>query len=99
MQPHGSFERLYEAILQIKTKEECRRFFEDICTIKEMIDLSQRLDVAMLLNEGKSYSDIANQTKASTATISRVNRCFSYGNGGYKTIIDRMVDDNSNGNV
>lgn len=96
MQQSNSFDKLYEAIINIRSTEECKSFLEDICTIKEMMDLSQRLEVALLLNEGKSYTEIANQTKASTATISRVNRCFTYGNGGYKVIIDRMVGENKN---
>lgn len=90
MPQNNSFDRLYEAILNIETKDECRRFFEDICTIKEMIDISQRLDVAELLGEGKSYTDISKITGASTATICRVNRCYMYGNEGYKDIIKKL---------
>lgn len=90
-----SFDRLYEALLCIQSKEECRAFLEDLCTIKELIDLSQRLDVALLLREGRSYNDISRQTKASTTTICRVNRCYTYGGGGYKTILDRMAGEDN----
>lgn len=85
------YEKFYEAILSLKTKEECSVFFEDICTIKELREMSQRLEVAKLLNCGKSYIEVSAQTGASTATISRVNRCLSYGDGGYKTVLDRIA--------
>ena len=65
-------------------------FFEDICTFKELQDISQRLEVAKMLSKGKSYQTVSKETGASTATISRVNRCLVYGNGGYKTILDRL---------
>ena len=92
MSPQQSayFERLYEAVLQIKTQDECRSFFEDICTINELISISQRLKVAELLNEGRSFADISAETGASTTTISRVNRSYVYGSGGYNKIIERL---------
>lgn len=87
------FDRLYTAILSLETKDECRNFLEDLCTIKEMIDLSQRLNVAEMLNKGKSYSEIAIETGVSTATICRVNRCFMYGSGGYRNTIAKMHEE------
>lgn len=83
-------EKLFEAILLLKNTEECRNFFEDICTVKEIQDLSQRLQIAVQLGEGKNYQDISKETGASTATISRVNKCLVYGSGGYETIIKRL---------
>lgn len=85
-----STDELCEAILSLKTKEECYAFLEDICTIKEIQDISQRLAVAQLLGRGVSYTTICNQTGASTATISRVSKCCEYGAGGYKTVIARL---------
>ncbi len=83
-------QRFYEAVLSLKTPEECQAFFEDICTIKEVIDISLRLKVADMLDDGKSYAEISQETGASTATISRVNRCYLYGSDGYKTVLFRM---------
>ncbi len=83
-------EALWNAILSLKTPDECGRFFEDICTIKEIKDISQRLEVARLLKEGCVYTEIASKTGASTATISRVNKCLSYGSGGYTIVLDRL---------
>ena len=80
---------LFEAILSLKDKEECYTFFEDVCTINELLSLSQRFEVAMMLDQGKVYTEIAAKTGASTATISRVNRSYCYGSGGYKLAIDR----------
>ena len=82
--------QFFNAVLSLKTEEECRSFFEDVCTIKELQDLSQRLQVAFLLEEGKSYQEISKITSVSSATISRVNRCLVYGDGGYKTVIGRV---------
>ncbi len=77
-------DNLFRSILELKTIDECYAFFEDICTIKEVQDMSQRLEVAKLLHEGKSYVQISEQTGASTATIGRVNKCLNYGAGGYR---------------
>ena len=77
-------DRLFETILRLKTVEECYDFFEDVCTIKELQDISQRLEVATLLHEGQSYLQITAKTGASTATIGRVNKCLNYGSGGYR---------------
>ena len=85
-----SIKRLFEAILRLESVEECRCFFEDICTIKEIKDIAQRLKVATLLRAGVSYIQISRETGASTATISRVSKCLEYGAGGYKTVLDRQ---------
>ena len=79
----------FDALLSLKTREECEMFFDDICTIKELIDISQRYEVAVMLSQWNVYTEIASKTGASTATISRVNRCFNYGSGGYKIAIER----------
>ena len=83
-----SFGAFFEAVLKLETKEDCRKFFEDVCTIKELQDLSQRLAVARMLNDGEKYQTIEEKTGASTATISRVNKCLLYGKGGYGIVID-----------
>ena len=85
-----STEQLCAALLSLETMEECCAFLEDICTIKEFLDLSQRLEVARLLQSGASYSAITKATGASTATISRVSKCCEYGSGGYRTVIERL---------
>jgi len=82
-------DNLFRAILQLKNEEECYAFFEDVCTIKELQDISQRFEVAKLLSEGKSYLQISAATGASTATIGRVNKCLHYGTGGYKTALEK----------
>ena len=86
---------LFEAILHLKTKEECYNFFEDLCTVNELLSLSQRFDVAAMLREKKTYLEIAEKTGASTATISRVNRSLHYGNDGYELIFKRIEKENS----
>ncbi|MBF8983837.1 hypothetical protein IZY60_09830 [Lutibacter sp. B2] len=90
----GFIDELFEGILMLKDKEECYRFFEDICTIKEIQSLSQRLMVAKLLREKKTYNEIEEITGTSTATISRINRCLSYGAEGYNMILDRLKEKN-----
>ena len=85
---------LYRAILSLESIEECRSFFEDICTVKELQDISQRLKVAQMLKDGSSYQEVSRETGASTATISRVNKCLVYGNGGYDTVIARLGETN-----
>lgn len=84
--------QLFKAIITLKTEEECQRFFDDICTIQELEAIAQRLAVAVLLDEGKSYVDVNRLTGASTATICRVSKCLNYGDGGYKTAIDRLKE-------
>ena len=81
---------LFDAILSLKDKEECYIFFEDICTINELLSLSQRFEVAKMLTEHKTYLEIAEKTGASTATISRVNRSLNYGNDGYTMVFSRI---------
>lgn len=83
-------EHLFEAILQLKTKEECYSFFEDVCTVNELLTLSQRYEVARMLTQNKTYLEIAEQTGASTATISRVNRSLNYGADGYQMVFSRL---------
>ena len=85
-------DNLYRAILTLENVQECATFLEDICTIQELEAISQRLEVARLLHEGKNYVDINKQTGASTATICRVSKCLSYGGGGYKTAILKMEE-------
>lgn len=83
-------DELFKAILALETEEDCYRFFEDICTINEIHAISQRLHVAKLLYAHKTYSDIEETTKASTATISRINKCLVYGADGYRRILERI---------
>jgi TrpR-related protein YerC/YecD len=83
-------ENMLEAILHIETKEEAFDFFEDLCTVNELLSLSQRFEVASMLRDHKTYLDIAEKTGASTATISRVNRSLNYGNDGYELVFNRL---------
>ena len=83
-------DHLFDAILSLKDKEECYAFFEDVCTVNELVALSQRYEVAKMLRENKTYLDIAEQTGASTATISRVNRSLNYGCDGYDMVFERL---------
>jgi TrpR-related protein YerC/YecD len=85
-----SINNLFKAILSLENPEECYEFFEDICTIKEIEAMAQRLEVAKLLQEGRKYSDIEEMTGASSATISRVNRFLRYGADGYKKVLERI---------
>ena len=88
---------LFNAILSLENKEECYTFFEDICTINELLSLSQRFEVAKMLREHKTYLEIAEKTGASTATISRVNRSLNYGNDGYEMVFSRMAEKETKG--
>ena len=83
-------DNLFEAILSLKTREECYAFFEDVATINEILSLSQRFEVAGMLSAHKTYMEIAQKTGASTATISRVNRSLNYGNNSYEMVFDRV---------
>ncbi|MCM1122505.1 MAG: YerC/YecD family TrpR-related protein [Eubacterium sp.] len=83
-------DRLLDAVLCLKNRDECYRFFEDLCTVNELLSLSQRFEVASMLKNGNTYLEIADKTGASTATISRVNRSLNYGNDGYEMILDRL---------
>ena len=81
---------LYQAILALETPEECRAFFQDLCTVAELRSMEQRFEVASLLDDGMIYNDILQRTGASSATISRVNRALQYGANGYKTVLPRL---------
>ena len=83
---------LFDAILSLKDRDECYAFFEDACTVKEILDISQRLKAAGMLSSGACYADISRETGMSTATISRVSKCLEYGAGGYRTVLDRRGD-------
>lgn len=83
-------DHLFDAILTLKDKEECYIFFEDVCTVNELLSISQRYEVAKMLREGKTYLEISTATGASTATISRVNRSLNYGNDGYDMVLERI---------
>ena len=85
-------DELFKAILLLQDEEDCYRFFEDICTVNEIHAIAQRLQVAKLLSENKTYSEIENITKASTATISRINKCLVYGSDGYRRILERLEE-------
>lgn len=87
-----SVDRLFDAVLSLNDREECYTFFEDICTVNELLSLSQRFEVAKMLREQKTYLDIAEKTGASTATISRVNRSLNYGNDGYDMVLNRLAE-------
>ena len=86
-------DHLFEAILSLESREECYSFFEDLCTVNELLSLSQRFEVAAMVRDNKTYLDIAEKTGASTATISRVNRSLNYGNDGYEMVFSRMNKD------
>ena len=83
-------DHLFDSILSLQNREECYTFFEDVCTVNELLSLSQRFEVAKMLRDQKTYLDIAEKTGASTATISRVNRSLNYGNDGYDMVFSRM---------
>ena len=82
-------DRLFDAILSLKTEEECYRFFDDLCTIGELQAMTQRLEVARLLREGKTFTQVSEETGVSSATFTRVNKCLAYGTGGYELALDR----------
>jgi len=90
MENKRQYSRLFEAILTLKSEKECTEFFEDLCTIKELDDMCDRLEVAQCLIDGDTYEIISKKTKMSSATISRVNRCIQYGTGGYRKILGRI---------
>ena len=89
---------LFKAILSLETREECYDFFEDLCTVNELISMAQRFHVARDLYDGKTFLQIEAQTGTSSATISRVNRCFNYGSGGYKMVIEKLNGEDKSGN-
>lgn len=85
-----SVDRLFRTLLNLQTVEECYAYFEDLCTVKEIQDMAQRLDTAILLSDGLSYQQIMQQVDISTATIGRVSKCLNYGSGGYRTAIAKL---------
>lgn len=89
-------DQLFDAILCLQSREECYSFFEDVCTINELMSFAQRFEVAKMLREQRTYLDIAEQTGASTATISRVNRSLNYGNDGYDLVFSRLDQQDEN---
>ena len=88
-----TLDRLYEAVLKLETVEDCYDFFEDLCTIRELRDLAQRLEVAFLLDQGMNYQEVAQKAGVSSATICRVKKCLDYGCGGYRAAIARAKED------
>lgn len=86
-------DNLFKAILKLESVEECRCFFDDLCTISELQSMGQRFEVALMLDQNKIYTDISSKTGASTATISRVNRSLNYGSDGYRMVIERLKKD------
>ena len=91
----SDIDELFKAILTLENEEDCYRFFEDICTINEIHAIAQRLQVAKLLSEKKTYTELEAETKASTATISRVNKCLLYGAEGYIRVLNRLKEENN----
>ena len=85
-----TIDTLFDAILSLETREECYDFFEDLCTVKEISDMAQRLEAAKLLLDGSTYEQIVKTVEISTATISRINRCIQYGTGGYRQTIEKV---------
>lgn len=85
-----SMDRLFDTIVKLNTREECRAYLEDLCTVKELQDMAQRLDTAVLLSRGYSYKKIMEQVDVSTATIGRVSKCLNYGAGGYRSVIEKL---------
>lgn len=92
MNRNPSIDRLFQSILNLQTLDECYAYFEDLCTIKELNDMAQRLDAAILLAQGASYQKIMEQVEISTATIGRVSRCLNYGTGGYRATIEKLKE-------
>ena len=89
-------EQLFDAILSLETREECYAFFEDACTVKEILDIAQRLRAAEMLSRGENYVEVGRQTGMSTATISRVKKCLDYGRGGYALVLSRLAKGENN---
>ena len=89
-------DHLFDAVLTLKTREDCYKFFEDVCTIKELLAMAQRYEVALMLEKKMTYLDMAEKTGASTATISRVNRSLTYGEDGYAMVFERLKEEQEN---
>lgn len=92
-----TMDELFRAILSLENIEECYEFFEDLCTMKELADMAQRVETAQMLLEGKTYEQIVKSVEISTATISRINRCIQYGSGGYEKVLSRIHQPTQNG--
>lgn len=92
MKRSEAMDRLFQSFLALETVDECYAYFEDLCTIKELNDMAQRLEVAIALSKGLSYQKITEQVDVSTATIGRVSKCLNYGPGGYKTILEKLEE-------
>ncbi len=92
-----AMDRLFDAVLHLHSRQECYDFFEDLCTVKELQDMAQRLEVAVLLYDGMSYQRITEQVETSTATIGRVSRCLNYGTGGYRSAIEKLKEKEGRG--
>lgn len=86
-------DRLFQTFLNLESLEECYAYFEDICTVKEILDMAQRLETAILLSEGNSYQKIMEKVEISTATIGRVSKCLNYGTGGYRMAIEKLKEE------
>ena len=93
MKRSEAMDRLFQSFLKLETVDECYAYFEDLCTIKELNDMAQRLEVAILLSKGLSYQKITEQVDVSTATIGRVSKCLNYGSGGYKTTLKKLEEE------
>ena len=89
MPKNSSIDKLFQSILSLKTLDDCYLYFEDLCTVKEILAMAQRLDVARMLANGESYQKVTDDTGVSSATVGRVKRCLDYGSGGYRMILDR----------
>ena len=88
-------DRLFQTFLNLESIEECYAYFEDICTVKEILDMAQRLETAILLSEGYSYQKIMEKVEISTATIGRVSKCLNYGTGGYRMAIEKLKEEDN----
>lgn len=93
IQHSKSVDRLFKTFLQLQTLEECYAYFEDLCTVKEIQDMAQRLDTAVLLRRGMNYQKISEQVGVSTATIGRVSKCLNYGAGGYTAVLEKLTEE------
>ena len=83
-------DRLFKTILNLETMDDCYSYFDDLCTVKELQDMAQRLETAILLDNGENYQNISEKVGISTATIGRVSKCLKYGSGGYRSAIDKL---------
>ena len=92
MKRSEAMDRLFQSFLKLETIDECYAYFEDLCTVKELQDMAQRLEAAMALSEGASYQEITQRISISTATIGRVSKCLNYGPGGYKTTLKKLEE-------